>query len=39
MSEQATHSDDTNKLTDQKQFLNEIEQGIRIANQIGRAHV
>lgn len=40
MSEQATPGADTNKMTDQKRFLNEIEQGIRIANrEIIHAHI
>lgn len=40
MSEQDTHSADTKKITDQKQFLNEIEQGIRIANrEIIHSHI
>lgn len=32
MTDQDTHSDDYKKMMHQKRFLNEIEQGIRIAN-------
>lgn len=40
MSDQDTHSDDYKKMMNQKRFLNEIEQGIRIANrEIIHAHI
>ena len=40
MSDQDAHSDDYKKMMNQKRFLNEIEQGIRIANrEIIHAHI